>query len=200
MADPVPANGQFGDDYFPVYSLNNKVKVDAKYLKDSYGENYIIDPTTSKPYIVPRDYDPNKTVTYFSDKLKEALQNPYGNEIDLGRVAAFIYPELYRAFRQGGWGDLQRQLPDKNDPVTEFKPIGNFNYGLGTAAGGLATGEAVLAGGAYVPWNGKFGQYFENMRKEPTGLGNYAGDAVHIRNGAEHFNQRIFEGSNALGP
>jgi hypothetical protein len=129
MPDLVPANGQFGDDYFTVYSKN--ASVPGKYLKDSSGENYIIDPATSKPYVVPFDYDPAKTATYFSDSLKEALFNPVADVMAPGAPIAGVYRRLYDAFQHGGWGDLQRPLPDKTQIFDTFRPAASFNYGVG---------------------------------------------------------------------
>ena len=70
----VPATGQFGPNNFTVQSIKG-VAVDAKYLMDSTGANYIIDPNspTGKPYVVPRDYDPAVTSAYFTNKLNLAL-------------------------------------------------------------------------------------------------------------------------------
>ena len=111
-----------------------------------------------------------------------------------------LYPDLYNAFKQGGWGDRKRPLPDLTDSVEAFGPIGNFDYGIGTAAMGLPTEGAVFAGGAYVPSTWRFRQYFGNLWNEPTGLGNYPGDAVHIRHGAAHFDQGTFGASPDLTP
>src|ERR1700738_812032 len=98
MTDLVPANGQFGPEPFSVFSQKTRTEVRAKFLKDSTGENYVINPTTSKPYIVPLNYDPDKTVVYFSNKLNEALFNPLADGMAPGGPIEAIYPHLYHAF------------------------------------------------------------------------------------------------------
>ena len=74
MPDLVPANGQFGYDDLLVYSEKTKTAVRAKYLRDNSGENYIIDPITSKPYVVPENYDPNKTIKAWKNR-REAISS-----------------------------------------------------------------------------------------------------------------------------
>ena len=48
----VPVTGQFGPPLFSVLSKKGVV-VGAKWLTDSTGASYIIDPNTGRPYIVP---------------------------------------------------------------------------------------------------------------------------------------------------
>jgi hypothetical protein len=199
MPDIAPANGQFGDDSFPVWS-DSGARIDAKYLKDSAGQNYVINPATSKPYVVPQNYDPDKTVIYFSNKLNEAVLNPVADEMAPADPIEAIYPHLFTAFKRGGWGDLQRPLPDKGDVVRDFIPAANLNYGLAAAAAGLPTEGAVIAGGAYNPAVGEFGRYVSNLWNEPTGWGNNPGNALHIRKGTDFFNQGIFGDSPNLNP
>ena len=172
MPELMPANGQFGNDYFPVMSTKGAV-VRARFLKDNIGENYVIDPTTSKPYVVPQNYDPNKTIEDFSNRMKE-LVNPLPDAMALGDNIEAIFPYLYDAYQRGGRNDLQRPLPDKTDVVTEFVPGGSFDYGLATATLGIPTEPAVAAGGAYylfthpaIPTN------YEMLRDDITNLPNY---------------------------
>ena len=105
----VPATGQFGPNVFQVTSLKGTI-VDAKYLTDSIGANYIIDPNTAKPYVVPLNYDPAATAAYFTNKLNLAL-----GSVDSGSAALsttnIMFQELKSAFTQGQWGDIQRPLP-----------------------------------------------------------------------------------------
>ena len=144
----VPATGQFGPETFPVLSKKGVV-VDAKWLTDNTGASYIIDPNTGKPYIVPRNYDPTATAVYFSNKLKDISTSPTLDDRGAATAQPSIYRELEKAFRQGGWGDLQRPLADKSDVVEAFIPAANFNLGVAAAAGGVSTSEAVFFGGAY---------------------------------------------------
>src|SRR3954469_5282553 len=108
----VTAIGQFGPDQFAVLSTN-LVVVDAKWLRDSTGSSYIIDPNTGRPYIVPHDYDPAVTAAYFTNKFNQVIADDSG----VSSIVATIYPELKAAFVQGGWGDIQRPLSDKTDVV-----------------------------------------------------------------------------------
>ena len=105
----VPVTGQFGPPLFAVKS-NKGVIVAAKWLTDNTGASYIIDPNTGRPYIVPRDYDPTATVTYFSNKLKDALAGPTLDDRGASMVQASIYQELKNAFRQGGWAIFNGHL------------------------------------------------------------------------------------------
>jgi hypothetical protein len=195
MPDLVPANGQFGDDDLLAYSEKTKTAVRAKYLRDNSSENYIIDPTTSKPYVVPENYNPDKTIGYFSDRLKEAVFNPLADVMGPGAsMASLLYPQLYHAFQQGGWGDLQRPLPDKTDFVEAFRPAASFNYGVAAAAAGLPTEGAVIAGGAYNAWKNP-GKAFSSFINNPEEFGNNPGNVSHIQDGADYFNQGIFGAS-----
>src|ERR1700712_78034 len=112
----VIAAGQFGPNSFTVQSVKG-VTVDAKWLTDSVGANYIIDANTGKPYIVPRDYDPGVTAAYFHNKLNIALAVDNALNLGVSSVTSTIYPELNNAFKQGSWGDIQRPLADKTDVV-----------------------------------------------------------------------------------
>lgn len=170
----VPVSGQFGPPLFTVRS-NNGVVVDAKWLTDNTGASYIIDPSTGKPYIVPRDYEPSATAAYFSNALNKAVAVDNALGLGVSSVTATIYPELKRAFEQGGWGDLQRPLADKTDVVKAFIPAANFNFGVGAAAGGVSTPEAIFFGGAYnVRKNGGW-----NLLNNPLEFGNSRQSTAH---------------------
>src|SRR5713226_6154132 len=107
MGDLVPARGQFGPEPFSVFSRITKTEFPAKYLRDSTGEYYIIDPVSNpyRPYVAPLDYDPNRTASYFSNKLSQVFANMPPDEMTPGAFLMSLYPDLYNAFKQGGWGD-----------------------------------------------------------------------------------------------
>src|SRR5882757_6711536 len=171
----VPVTGQFGPASFSVLSKKGVV-VDAKWLTDSTGASYIIDPNTGRPYIVPRDYDPSATAVYFSNKLKDAMANPTLDNRGASRVQMSIYQELGSAFRQGGWGDLQRPLADKTDVVDAFIPAASFNLGVAAAAGGVSATEAVFFGGAYNEIKNGIWKLIDN----PLQFGNNPENPPHI--------------------
>jgi hypothetical protein len=98
-----------------------------------------------------------------------------------------IYQELKNAFRQGGWGDLQRPLADKTDVVPAFIPAASFNLGVGAAAGGVSASEAVFFGGAYNIVKNGIWKLIDN----PLQFGNNPGNPPHIRDGADQFDQGI---------
>jgi hypothetical protein len=179
----VTAIGQFGPDQFAVLSTN-LVVVDAKWLRDSTGSSYIIDPNTGRPYIVPREYDPAVTAAYFTNKLNQVIADDSG----VSSVVATIYPELMAAFVQGSWGDIQRPLSDKTDVVPAFIAAASFNLGVAAAAGGVSASEAIFFGGAYnVLKNGTW-----NLVTNPLGFGNNPDNPDHIRDGADQFGRGSF--------
>ena len=90
----VPAAGQFGPDQFTVQSLKGQT-VDAKFLRDTTGQNYIIDPLSQRPYVVPLNYNPAATAAYFANKANEALATAVP---DANPIVEVIYPELKDAF------------------------------------------------------------------------------------------------------
>ncbi|WP_375415513.1 hypothetical protein [uncultured Bradyrhizobium sp.] len=111
-----------------------------------------------------------------------------------------MYPELYNAFKQGGWADLQRPLVDKTDVVRAFIPAANFNLGIASAAGGVSTLEATFFGGMYnVKQNGAW-KFIDNLWE----FGNNPGNAQHIQNGANLFSQGAvgipYSGSSTISP
>ncbi|MDO9294832.1 hypothetical protein, partial [Bradyrhizobium sp.] len=118
-------------------------------LEGEYHANRTRNRTVRTAVIVPRDYDPTTTAVYFSNKLKASLAGPTLDDRGASAAQTSIYQELKNAFRQGGWGDLQRPLADKTDVVRAFIPAASFNLGVGAAAGGVSASEAVFFGGAY---------------------------------------------------
>ncbi|HXQ72601.1 MAG TPA: hypothetical protein VN844_19045, partial [Pyrinomonadaceae bacterium] len=185
----VPANGQFGNETFTVFSVKG-VAVEAKWLRDSTGSNYIIDPNPGsggKPYIVPVNYDPRVTITYFTNKLLDIMNGPTLSPTGTSIVQTSMYDELKSAFVQGGWGDIQRPLPDKTDVVREFIAGASFNLGVAAAAGGVTASEAVTFGGLYnVKKNGVW-----NLYNNPLEFGNNPDNPQHIRDGADQFHKGI---------
>src|ERR1700754_4134295 len=185
----VPANGQFGNETFTVFSVKG-VAVEAKWLRDSTGSNYIIDPNPGsggKPYIVPVNYDPRVTITYFTNKLLDIMNGPTLSPTGTSIVQTSMYDELKSAFVQGGWGDIQRPLPDKTDVVREFIAGASFNLGVAAAAGGVTASEAVTFGGLYnVKKNGVW-----NLYNNPLDFGNNPDNPQHIRDGADQFHKGI---------
>lgn len=179
------AKGQFGPDRFTVRSQKG-MSVDAKYLKDRTGLNYIIDPSTSKPYIVPDDYDPSATADYFRRKLMDTTSDGSANPdlFELLGTRRPIYQEIFRAFKQGGWGDLQRPLDDKTDVVLAFKPAASFNLGVGAAAAKVSALEATIGGGIY-----NVQKNYDNnaVRKDYRQFGNVPENPPHIEDGVDNF-------------
>jgi hypothetical protein len=107
-----------------------------------------------------------------------------------------VYPELSRAFKVGGWGDIQRPLPDKTDSVPDFVPAGNFIFGMAAAAGGVTGLEARFFGGLYnlrrlEGWRhlfanpGEFGNNPENTTDIDAGHALYNQGTLGVRHGPE---------------
>ncbi|MFJ2364568.1 hypothetical protein ACIPIN_12845 [Pseudomonas sp. NPDC087697] len=64
MLTTLAKKGQFGKDEFLVQTRKGK-DVPAKWLDDGAG-NYIIDPWTSEPYMVPMEYDVKSVVSKYA--------------------------------------------------------------------------------------------------------------------------------------
>src|SRR5215216_5201374 len=148
----VAANGQFGRDEFLVFSKDG-VAGQAKYLKDASGQNYVLNPNTGEPYIVPRNYSPSATSNYFRGKFNQFYSPPLTDTATLPPLfpewKQKIYNELNAAFKQGGWGDLQRPFADKTDVVPEYIDAASFNLGAAAAGGNITALEAIIGGGLY---------------------------------------------------
>src|ERR1700746_2114039 len=114
MTNTVPASGQFGPNTFLVQTLsemrnNLPGTVAAKFLTDSSG-NYLINPNTSQPYIVPADYDPPSVVQTYANIADTALANaqtgPIATTTDiLSNAQASVYNTFVQNFVRGGSGD-----------------------------------------------------------------------------------------------
>ena len=83
---------QYGPDNFSVTNDLGSL-VAAKYLTDANGQ-YIIDPLTQKPYIVPADYDPARVIAQFSTLKDDYFAQP------------FLYGYFISQFFQYGPNDL----------------------------------------------------------------------------------------------
>jgi hypothetical protein len=178
-----PANGQFGRDEFLVFSRNG-VSDHAKYLKDVSGRNYILNPNTGEPYIVPKDYTPSATANYFRGKFNQFYSAPLTNTATLPSPLPEwkqkIYDELIAAFKQGGWGDLQRPLRDKTDVFRDYIDAASFNLGAAAAGGNVTALEAIIGGGLYnAIKNGKE----PDVKKDYWQFGNNPNNPPHIREG-----------------
>lgn len=112
-------------------------KVDSTYLIIN-GE-YIINPLTGNPYIVPAGYNPQNTIDKFI-KLDEENK---------------VFEGLYQ-YKTSGILDLQRGFNGtKFDGfVTDYTPIASFDFGLAVSAGGLSVTTGEIGGGVINKKNG----------------------------------------------
>jgi hypothetical protein len=139
----VVAIGQFGPNNFTVLSVKGTV-VDAKYLMDSVGANYIIDPNTGKPYIVPRDYDPGATAAYFTNKLNLAVfdtgAEPWSSETSAFDACAHQNSKALRIARNrpakarrhlsgSGWRGVQNSTASRSRAVVKSWANGGIGNG-----------------------------------------------------------------------
>ena len=155
--------------------------VAAKWLQDDVG-NYILNPITLKPYIVPLSFD----LGTFTNKY--AAMNVAANPLALNQtLSAFI-----DNFQAGRVDDLQRSynghvgLPF----VDAFRPAASFILGVASKAAGLPDIAPVVGGGGY-----NAGKYFLDILRNGTSnihingeLGNNPPNDTNIREG-----QRFFE-------
>lgn len=193
MARVEAARGQFGDNTFTVKSRGGDA-VYAKYLTDDAGD-YIIDPITQYPYIVPADYDMAASIQRYVDAAEKAKSTPDPDFSDTSdRVSE--YSLLYSTFKQGGDGDLQRTYNgtsslNPNDFVPDFTDAASFNFGMTGAALGL-TGNEVLAGGGLYNYlrsqkpdggniitDGEFYNNPSNVTSIGVGISAFFGDLTH---------------------
>ncbi len=105
--------------------------VDSTYLKVD-GE-YIINPETGNPYIVPVGYNPQDTINRFV-------------KFDQGNT---VYQNLYQ-YKTSGDFDLQRNFNGEKFGgfVKDYTPIASFDFGLAVSAGGLDETTGEIGGGA----------------------------------------------------
>ncbi len=105
-------------------------QVDSTYMVDGSG-NYIINPSTGNPYIIPVGYNPEDTLDRFN--------NPSVIE---------TYIEIVD-YRTGQEYDLQRNLNgvEYGGFVKDYTPIASFDFGLAAAAGTMNLLTAELGGG-----------------------------------------------------
>lgn len=104
--------------------------VNSTYLTDSSG-NFVRDPSTGKPYIVPVGYNPEDTINRFV--------NSNGAE---------VYISLYQ-YKPGGEYDLQRNFNGNSlgGFVKDYTPIASFDVGLAAASGGVSLAGVEFGGG-----------------------------------------------------
>lgn len=195
-----PANGQFGLDLFLVQTRSERNSnapgtVEAKFLKDSNGD-YVMNPSTGRPYIVPRDYDPQNVINHFRNVVStlnaEALSNAQSAGADLTfelqTAQAKIREAIKNYFPQGAPGDLQRTYNGLANVefVPDFTAAASMNLGIAAAAAGQPAIVAVLGGGLY------------NIKKgrDPSftfyDLGNNPANTPHIYEGAKLMNDGVF--------
>jgi hypothetical protein len=152
-----PANGQFGPNNFLVQTLSQRQNnqagtIPAKFLQTASGD-YVIDPRTSRPYVVPADYDPTAVVQKFQRMATTALENaPINADTDpFLHARVELYSSFAEMFPSGGVSDLQTAYDGivNGEFVPDFTAAASFNFGLAAAAAGLSPTEAVAGGGIY---------------------------------------------------
>jgi hypothetical protein len=137
--------GQFGKDSFTVQTKDGTL-VAAKWLSDGLG-NYVMDPQTDQPFMVPADYDMKASIEHFK-KVREdydASSLSFRNS---------LYSVVYETFRQSGVGDLQRSYNGASHTtgdgfVPSFTNAASFNFGLISTVLGLTETEIIGGGGLY---------------------------------------------------
>lgn len=110
--------------------------VASKWLQDDLG-NYLLDPTTKKPYIVPSDFD----LSAFIDKYAAMHKLPLGQTLG----------PFMDNFQHGRVDDLQRSYNGQlnSNFVADFRPAASFILGLAGEAAGLSSWVPVLGGGIF---------------------------------------------------
>jgi hypothetical protein len=105
-------------------------KVDSTYLK--IDDEYVINPLTGNPYIVPVGYNPESTINRFVeyDQKNSVFQNLY-------------------QYKTSGFFDLQRGFNGEKFGgfVDDYKAIASFDFGLAVSAGGLSVTTGEIGGG-----------------------------------------------------
>jgi hypothetical protein len=143
MTTIADGTGGFGPDNFlvPVYG-STVPTVPAKWLVDPNGD-YVIDPVTNKPYIVPADYNPTAAIQRGASIANLANQSADPS----GALAILLYTDAHA----GGPDDLQRSYNGSVDQtdVPLFKDAASYSYALVASAAGLTPTEVMQAGGAY---------------------------------------------------
>ncbi|WP_256680146.1 S8 family serine peptidase [Pseudomonas sp. Marseille-P9899] len=183
MKSTLVKQGQFGPDDFFVQARDG-TEVAAKWLEDGMG-NYIVDPHTELPYKVPASYDLAAVIKKYEGVRDRIMSFPSGEEV---AKYAEVYDVPYKAFRQGGEGDLQRsynEVVGGNGErfVRDFTNSASFNFGLVGSVLGVSQAELIAGGGAYNLWNslreggsyintsGEFWNNPENVVSIKTGVG-----------------------------
>jgi hypothetical protein len=157
--------GQYGADCFFVSSVDTPktgIYVAAKYLKDAKGE-YVIDPKTLKPYIVPADYDPAAVIARFISEAANLWTATKGANFlpgvigPVARMASYetaLHEYFAYQFYTGHPSDIQRSYNGLTGapPVPDFINAASYSLGLATFAAGLPVSDSQLGGGALNTW------------------------------------------------
>lgn len=133
----------------PTITNRSGQTISAKWLTDQNG-NYIIDPLTSKPYLVSADFDFQKFVTLFQNA--KAYADTFPSSVER---SGFIAGILLR-FAPGAEFDIQRSyggvVPGYFEGgsrfVSAFTDAANFVYGVACNTVGLTQNECLAGGGA----------------------------------------------------
>ena len=155
-----PTNGQFGPNYFYVQTTQEQDEgqtgtVAAKYLQDSNGD-YVINPATNRPYVVPEDYNPAAVIQHFQALAAQNVDaaESSGSMSAEGNPMAAAAAQTLTAFNQFASGqpyDLQTAYNGtvNNQFVRAFTPAASYNLGLAAAAAGISPFETLAGGGVY---------------------------------------------------
>lgn len=124
-------------------TVGTTTSVPATYLTDNDG-NYIIDPATGSPLVVPSLYNPENTIAFFQSAAS------------FGNINAYLV--MAEAFPARSYEDLQRSYNGVTDTgyyVPAFKDAASFNLGVATAAAGISFNDTAYYGGLYNYYTGR---------------------------------------------
>jgi hypothetical protein len=139
-------------------------QVNSTYLK--IDDEYVINPLTGNPYIVPVGYDPQNTIENF---IKYDQKNQ-------------VFQELYQ-YKTSGSLDLQRGFNGEifGGFVSDYTPIASFDFGLAVSAGGLSVTMGEIGGGIINAKN-VIEAYLEKKHKIPESNGDFFNNPANIPN------------------
>jgi hypothetical protein len=139
-------------------------QVNSTYLK--IDDEYVINPLTGNPYIVPVGYDPQNTIENF---IKYDQKNQ-------------VFQELYQ-YKTSGSLDLQRGFNGEifGGFVADYTPIASFDFGLAVSAGGLSVTMGEIGGGIINAKN-VIEAYLEKKHKIPESNGDFFNNPANIPN------------------
>jgi Ca2+-binding RTX toxin-like protein len=132
----------------PVVTDRTGRSVSAKWLTDKSG-NYVIDPLTNKPYIVPSEFDLDKFITYFQSA------GAYANNISDNLERSGFVSGVLLGFAPGSQFDMQRSYAGTTPGLMQggdrfvpaFTDSASFTYGLACNAIGISQNDCLQAGG-----------------------------------------------------